>query len=474
MFKTLFSKEILDNITSRRFFIVCALCLIIFPLGTYVSTKDYQSRLHNYQESLRINEDSQKTIQDILFKGGATGFRPPSRLSFLSLGLEYILPNVAETQGRYGTPPPIEMRLSNNQSLENLYEFFHGPLDMVFIVSVVMTFLAIVFSYGSVSGEKELGTLKQILCNSVPRYQVILAKIGANFLVLIIPFLMALLISMLIFQAADISVVGPDGAWLYILVAVIFSLLLIGVFFNLGILISTLTKQAVSTIIILLLCWVFLFGIFPRVSVILSRLVYPVKSQQLITLEKNQVRLDNERECRAEIDKVIESVQSGQRPSREEYKELGEKQQVIREEFQARLVGKLQKIDRDIEKKRNTQILIATHFARLSPVSCFIRPLSEISHTGWNEYQRFAERISQFQQTLNKEVFYKQRRTRSRGSVGAHFDGDLTAPAPKLEYNRVSFETVMRNILPDAVLLILFNILLFTGAFVGFLKYDAR
>jgi hypothetical protein len=153
---------------------------------------------------------------------------------------------------------------------------------------------------------------------------------------------------------------------------------------------------------------------------------------------------------------------------------MGKKQQIVREEFQAKLVGKLQKIDRDIEKKRNTQILIATNFARLSPVSCFIRPLAEISHTGWNEYQRFNEKIIQFQQTLNKEVFYKQRTTRSRRGVGSSFAGDMTAPAPKLEYSRISFEAVMRNILPDFILLVLFNILFFTGAFVGFLKYDAR
>lgn len=474
MFKTLFYKEILDNIMSRRFFIVCVLCLIVIPLGTYVSTKDYQSRLQNYQEAVRLYEEGSKKIQDILFKGGAKGFRSPSHLSFLSLGLEVVLPNVAETQGRYGTPPPIEMRLSNNRSLDNLYELFHGPLDLVFIVSVVMTFLAIVFSYGSVSGEKELGTLKQILCNSVPRYQVILAKIGANFLVLIIPFLIALLLSMIIFQTANITVFGPNGAWLYILLAVIFSLLLIGAFFNLGVLISTLTKQAVSTIVILLLCWVFLFGIFPRLSVILSRLVYPVKLHQLITLEKNQVRLDNERECKAEIDRLIESTPEKRRPSPEEYKEMGEKQQTVREEFRAKLVEKLQKIDRDVEKKRNTQMSIATNFARLSPVSCFIKPLAEVSHTGWNEYQRFKEKISQFQQVLNKEVFYKQRRTRYRRSVGSHFAGDMTAPAPKFEYSRIPFENIVRNILPDFILLVIFNILFFTGAFVGFLRYDAR
>lgn len=407
MFKTLFSREILDNIASRRFHIVLVLCLIIIPLGTYVSTKDYEARLHNYQESVRLYEESHKEVQDILFKGGAKGFRSPSPLSFLSLGLEIILPNVAETQGRYPWTN-VDMKFSNNQSLDNLYEFFHGSLDLVFIVSVVMTFLAIVFTYGSVSGEKEQGTLKQVMSNSVPRHQVILAKIGANFLVLIIPFFLVLLLSLLVFQAGAFVLSGPMSAWPYIVLAVFFSLLLTGAFFNLGLLISTLTKQAVSAIVILLLCRIFLFGIFPRLSVILAQLVYPVKSQQLIALEKNQIRLDNGKQCEAEVDRLIESTPDVRMLPKEFY----EKQEAIREEFRAKLVERFKKVDRDIEKKRNTQVIIASNLARFSPVSCFIRPLAEISSTGWTEYQQWKQTRSRFKRLLDKEICSKHERTR--------------------------------------------------------------
>jgi ABC-type transport system involved in multi-copper enzyme maturation permease subunit len=164
MFRILFTKEILENFTSRRFFIILALCVILIPLGAYVSTRDYQSRLHSYQESVRLYEESHKWVSDVLYKGAA-GFRPPSPLSFLSLGLEIVLPNVAETRSR-ATTAPVDMRFNNNQSLDNLYEFFQGPLDLVFIVSVVMTFLAIVFTYGSISGEKEQGDRKSTRLNS--------------------------------------------------------------------------------------------------------------------------------------------------------------------------------------------------------------------------------------------------------------------------------------------------------------------
>jgi ABC-type transport system involved in multi-copper enzyme maturation permease subunit len=469
MFRVLFTKEILENFTSRRFFIILALCLILIPLGVYVSTRDYQSRLHSYQESVRLYEEGHKWVSDVLYKG-AVGFRPPSALSFLSLGLEIVLPNVAETRSK-ATTAPVDMRFNNNQSLDNLYEFFQGPLDLVFIVSVVMTFLAIVFTYGSISGEKEQGTLKQVLCNSVPRHQVILSKVGANFLVLIIPFLIALLLSLLLLQVKGFLPFAPESILPYLALAFLFSLLLIGAFFNLGLLVSSLTKQAVSTIIILLLCWVFLFGIFPRLSVILSQVVYPVKSQQLVALEKNLIRVENEKECETDVGKLLESSSSLGLSE----KEMMEKQEAIREEFRARLVGRFQKIDREIEKKRNTQILIASNLARLSPVSCFIRPLAEMSHTGLLQYQMFKEEVSRFEQTLNKEIYSKYKTMRQKGgSANVYFEGNQAVAPPKFQYSLMSLQSVVKDILPDFILLAIYNILFFAAAFVAFLRYDVR
>src|SRR5512136_83768 len=97
MFRALFGKEVLEALASRRFWVILALCLVLFPLGVEVSLKDYRTRLQNYREAVRLYQGEAQKIKDILYKDGARAFAPPAPLSFLSRGLELVLPNMAET-----------------------------------------------------------------------------------------------------------------------------------------------------------------------------------------------------------------------------------------------------------------------------------------------------------------------------------------------------------------------------------------
>jgi ABC-type transport system involved in multi-copper enzyme maturation permease subunit len=285
----------------------------------------------------------------------------------------------------------------------------------------------------------------------------------ANFLALVIPFVAALILSLLIFFVNGFSLSGPDSVLTATALALILSFLVIGVFFNLGLLVSSLTRQAVSSFIILLLCWVFLFGVYPRLGVVISQLVYPVKSQQLVLLERNQIRLENEKALSAGIDKIVESSDN-----------IQERQDEVTREFRAKLTDQLQKLDRDLENRRNTQMQIAVNLSRLSPVSCFVRPLAEISRTGWMQYQQFNQDVGRFRSVLNDQVFGKSSEFHQKGGFSTGFKGDVSAPAPTFQATRIRTEDVLKNILPDAVLLVVFNILFFVAAFVVFLKYDVR
>ncbi len=467
MFKTLFLREWLEGMASRRFFIVLVLCLVIFPLAGYVSQRNYQARLQNYREAVRLYENSQKKISNILFDGGAKGFRPPSPLSFLATGLEIVLPDSAETMAKYNAQH-ADMRLSNTQGMDNLYEFFHGPLDLSFIVTVLMTFLALTFTYNAVSGEKEHGTLGLVLSNAVPRSQIILAKASANFLMLAVPFLAGVVLSLLLVPPAP----GAGSPWPPIAAAVLFSLLAIAAFFSLGLLVSSLTRQAVTSIVVLLLLWAALFAVFPRLSVILAQVINPVPSEQVLAQEKTRIRLENEKACEAEVDKLIKEypVPRNQFPP----KEFTDRQDGIRARYRASLVERWQKAEEAYEKKRDGQLRVSMNLARLSPVSCFVRPLAEIAGTGWLEYRRFTDGVLRFQRTLNEEIYSKNIVQRSGGGIGISFNGEIEAAAPRLAEVRLNFENVVKDVLPDFLLLLLFNALFFTGAFVAFLKYDAR
>jgi len=469
--RILFLKEIREALASRRFWVILALCLVLIPLGVEVSLKDYQTRLQNYREAVRLYQDATKKVQDVLYLQGAKAFAPPSPLSFVSLGLELVLPNIAETPaGR--TDPPVAMRLGNNQGRDNLYEFFYGPLDLIFIVGVVMSFLAVILTYGAISGEKEQGTLRQVLSNSVPRAKIILAKATANGLVLIIPFLLALTLSLTVLEVQGSPLSALGGAWTSIGLAVLICVFFIGAFFNLGLLVSALTKQAVPALITLLLAWVFLYGVYPRLSSAAAQILYPVKSEARLALEKAQVRRDVEKERDAEIQKVAQTMPQDWKS--EAFKEGREKQDEIRGRYQARLEESWRTLERDVEERRKSRNALTANIARLSPVSSFVRPLAELSRTGWLEYEQFNSGVRQYEAVLNRDIFNKQRVTRTPRGISFSNEADPNAPAPVFAYAPTPQESLVRNVLPDVVLLLVANLIFFAGAFVVFLRYDPR
>jgi len=472
MMRILFLKEIREALASRRFWIILALCLVLIPLGVEVSLKGYQTRLQNYREAVRLYQDATKKVQDVLYSQGAKGFAPPSPLSFISLGLELVLPNIAETPAGTAADPPVAMRLGNNQGRDNLYEFFYGPLDLVFIVAVVMSFLAIILTYGAIAGEKEQGTLRQVLSNPVPRAKIILAKGAANGFVLVIPFLLALILSLTILEVQGSPLSALGGAWTSIGLAVLICVLFIGAFFNLGLLISALTKQAVPALVALLLAWVFLYGVYPRLSSAAAQVFYPVKSEARVALEKAQIRRSVDKERDAEIEKVAQTMPADWKS--EAFKEGEKKQAEIRGRYQAKLEESWRILDRDVEERQKARNALIANIARLSPVSSFVRPLAELSRTGWLEYEQFSQEVRQHEGVLNRDIFGKSRLIRTKGGVAISNEADPNAPAPVFTYVPTPEERLVRNVLPDVVLLLLFNFVFFAGAFVAFLRYDPR
>jgi ABC-type transport system involved in multi-copper enzyme maturation permease subunit len=471
VFKALFTKELREAFASRRFWAILVLSLILIPLGVEVGLKDYQTRLQNYREAVRIYQESTKQVQDVLYKGGAKAFAPPAPLSFLALGLELVLPNVAETPaGRID--PPIVMRLGNNQSRDNLYEFFYGPLDLVFVVAVVMSLLAIILTYGAIAGEKEQGTLGLVLSNAVPRAQIILAKAAANALVLVVPFLLAVVLSLTIVEIQGGGISAIPGAWMSVGLGVLLSILLIGFFANLGLLVSALTRQAVPALVVLLLAWVFFYGVYPRLSAAAAQILSPAPSEAQVALEKAQIKRDIDKGREAEIDKVAQTMpQDWKSPA---FKEGEKKQQEIHDKYQAQMEERWRAIDRDVAVRRNARNALTAGIARLSPVSSFIRPMAELGRTGWLEFGHFQGQVGRFEEVLNRDIFNKQRTTRTGRGVAIMNEADPNTPAPVFSYAPLATGDIVRNVLPDLVILLAVNLVLFAGTFVAFIRYDAR
>ena len=119
MFTTVLLKEIQEAIYNYRFLLTMLLCLALIPLGLFVALKDYEQRLNDYHGTMRLYE--QRAEGNVGWDFNAEGYRPPSAMSILSIGLEYYLPNKVETD-RSGI-----FQIRNEKGITSLSFHLHSP-----------------------------------------------------------------------------------------------------------------------------------------------------------------------------------------------------------------------------------------------------------------------------------------------------------------------------------------------------------
>ena len=483
MFKTLFEKEIKQNIQNHRFTIAMIVCCLLIPLSFFFNQKHYESRRTSYEESVRLYEDSRKTISDLGLNGAAV-YRPPSPLMLLSTGVEYLIPDGVETIG-FLTSRGIQTRDINTSSFSNPFASLYGHMDLNFIVCVILSILSVLFSFNSIAGEKENRSLSLIISNAVPRPVLLLAKSAACFLLLSIAFLTGILAGFLTLEISGYHLLANIALLLPFLYALCAGLLIISVMVNLGLLVSTLFKNSITSILVLIVCWAFFYQLLPKSSVILSRFIKPVTSQQVVDMEKQLFRLNLQAKMDADIDRRLESDAAlKQLGGRNFFRNIGkgnplvdsylEDTEAIQSDFQSSLAQGLRDIDLKYNSQRASQASIARNIARLSPLCCFSHFLVELSRTGILANHRWQETHQRLREVLDREIAGRQKSIRYGNMSQSSFNGDRSDPAPRVHYQDIPRGAVFKASWPDLLLLALYGLLFFSGAFAAFMRYDVR
>ncbi|MBN1506550.1 MAG: ABC transporter permease subunit, partial [Sedimentisphaerales bacterium] len=291
MFGTLLAKEILETVLDLRFVVATLLCVVLIPLGMYVSREDYEQRLAAYQREHDTYRQRHGTPEPpVTGREEAQGFRPPSVLSIFASGLDPFLPDKVATSytGLFRTLK--EAGTGNPQSL------LFGKADLLFNVTFLVSLIALVFTFNCVSGERERGTLRLAIANSVPRSRILLSKIAGKYIALLIPFTLSILIALLVLGGSSVVPIGSPQVWLTVLVILAATLLFLLGMVSLGICISTFTRHSMGSIVLLFLVWaMFLFGV-PKISPMLAEILHPAESGSVIDLAKRMAREEIERE----------------------------------------------------------------------------------------------------------------------------------------------------------------------------------
>jgi len=369
---------------------------------------------------------------DILRKesGDSVEIIPPTPLGIFTKGLDENLCRSFEIG-----PEGIHISNKKQKSVNNLFKLFTAP-DLLYVIKVILSLCAMLFAFDIICGEKEIGTLRQSLSNRLKRPILIIGKWIGGFTGFILPFFLAVLLGtnyVILSPMVDMS--AQDGAklGLFLLSGVIY----LAVFFSLGLLISCLTHRSSTSLFISLFVWAILVFLIPNLGNILARQLVEIPTVQHLELKhrRNWIKGNFER-SRAE-DSRREGI------------------------IVIRMMTEIDKLNEDYRNRFNRLVKVSQNITRFSPAAAFTFLATDIMGTGMAEERRLKMAVLQHRNILIDWHMNKNR-------------GEKSKP-PIFNYQRSSVKEILgQGGLSNFLILILFNVLFFTGAYVAFLRYDVR
>ena len=259
-------REFVSNVLTSRFMIGFIVCLLSTAVAVFVQVDDYEKRLAGYNTAVREAE-TEAQEWDIYSKIKPKAHRQPNPLSIFNVGTENFGANTVTIE--LGKPifelssqmwgAPTQKRGSDNPFLAMFL-----TVDVVFIFKIVLSALAILFAYNTISGEREDGTLKLVLSNSIPRDTIVFGKYLGGMLSLFPIVLMSLIVALIIALSSSVTAFdGNDIAHIVLIFGV--SLLYVSTWYLLGLLLSVWTKTAATTLILSMFIWVLLTSVHSNV-----------------------------------------------------------------------------------------------------------------------------------------------------------------------------------------------------------------
>jgi ABC-type transport system involved in multi-copper enzyme maturation permease subunit len=468
MLRDIIRKEILDNITSPKFVFTFLLCTILILLSVYTGVTNYRAEKKEYEASVALNKknlESQPNYSSLAGIGVKVN-KPPQVLGTVVNGVEEAVGRVAPVNIA-ADPNLIESKYSSNP----VFAVF-GPLDLMFIVKIVLSLFAILFTYDAIVGEKEKGTLKLALSNDVPRDRLILGKAIGGYISLLLPLLIPLLLSLLVLLIMpDISLGGQDWARLLLIFLMFF--LYLSVFFSLGLFVSARTTRSSTSFLVLLFVWVIIVMVIPKAAVITAGQIEPIPSVHEITAKKDAFL----QQMQAEGQKgILEWARKNSPKDQNEVKAYQEKFRQFIQDYQQELTTKIDEnnaaIERDYQQKKNAQQNLAVNLSRISPASALTFGSMTLARTGIDEYDRFLASVRAYKPIYTKWINSKlgQSINFQTGEQGKINVDDM----PQFVYQPEWMSRSFVRTIPDFALLLVMIIVFFVGAYVSFLHYDVR
>jgi ABC-type transport system involved in multi-copper enzyme maturation permease subunit len=440
MLRAILSKELLEHLQSLRFAVGFVLIVTLFAAGSGVWNVRYSEEIEKYRDGV---EELEQTLALTARSGlgqfammSATLRLPPSPAGFMSGGYSHGLPNAANVNASQVWD--FEQQADRNPLL------FRRDLDWTFSIGLLSTLLALLVTYDAVAGEKERGSLRQLMANQVSRNLLLWGKYLASMAILSVPLLAGALVSLLVVSLGG-SIGIPDGIGLPLLGVAVGGLLCVSAFVWLALFVSSRTGNSSFALLILLMVWAVLVVFVPNSGGLIGNRLAPVPRAS---------------DMQRQIEEVWRTIpQNGQ--------EQETALRAVRSEYWRQLVR---------------QIEVAQQITQYSPVAAF-RYLGEaVCSTGISRFQLFVDQVGRYRQQMFEFVEREDAKDpeSSHELIPGH-QGTISAKPvehmdeiPRFHFREDQLGARLQLGMQSIVILLLYNLVFATGAFWSFRRYDVR
>lgn len=459
-----------EGMKDAKFLFLTAIIILAFIFNATVYSDRYRIELEDYTRSEAENsqwlEEASSNLQSLAEQRQHFS-APPSPIAFISEGGSRLLPNTIVLNA-FGRMETLHKGRGN-------YRFTLGTeIDWTFIIGVLMTLLTIMVSYGVVSGDKRLGTLRLVLANPISRIKLF----AGNYLGLLSIIVVALIVGILVNLLTFILTGGPPLTLEKLIIigwTIVVSILCLSAFLLAGLAVSAMTGRPAVSLIILLVIWVLMVIAVPGITRLVAEQLQEVPSQQWVAEEQARVHKEIWANYPVEIGQFNGNPFEPQMP--------------LRAKASQEIIDTKQRILDQAANAKINQVKLAISLSFVSPHGVFTDSIQHISNRGIHGLVDLRDKAEHYRAELRTFVETSDENDPDSGHLVYPDPYDWSVENNTFSQKEVPFSTVPRgDILWTAggqaderplplwhiLILVGYNLLAGLVAFIALLRYDPR
>ena len=500
-------RELFDHINSLRFILTVVILSALMVTNAVVHLRTHPKRVRNYSKNITESLDTLKSrteLYSLAREGPGNLYKRPSSLSFIADGGDAYLPkNISngESWSKSGQGGEVKSNWWLNYGTVNPDATDLRPyatkIDWVFIITYLLSFIPLLFTFDALSGEREQGTLRLCLANPISRPILLIGKFLGTLITVLIPFVFAVLLNLAVISVdswTQLSAADWGRLGLILLIASCYA----GIFVGLGLMVSAGTREPRVSLVVLLLIWVATVIFMPSTLGTLStKWMPPVQTMDQFRNSRKAAlkQISDDYSTRMS---AIKEKQSPNLPSLSELQQLyetspeaamaaaeklrgaweteGDEELTLKAELISRDVETRERFNRERLDAQVAQVRRARAVTRLSPAAIVQYALESMAGTGFNRHLQYLEHVHQHTKQFRQFIVETDR----ADIQSPHFIGipkgmsqkPVSSEAiPKFE-DKIAFSDTFNTATLDLLLLVLLLGVFISGAFLVFIRSE--